>query len=89
MISVVNGFVCRTCCDVSLARHGHDPRNPHDDPVRAATLAVTDGKALPGSSSGAIDRSSRMAGAGPSPDDGRPEPSARRGQLGRIVDILA
>ena len=32
---IVNGYVCQTGCDVAAARRGHDPRNPHDDPVKA------------------------------------------------------
>lgn len=38
-MQIVNGYVCQTSCDVSAARTGHDPKNPHDDPVKAAQLA--------------------------------------------------
>jgi len=38
-LQIVNGYVCQTSCDVSAARAGHDPKNPHDDPVKAAQLA--------------------------------------------------
>jgi hypothetical protein len=45
-MQIVNGYVCQTSCDVSAARRGHDPKNPHDDPVKAAQLAEQ--KALAG-----------------------------------------
>ncbi len=38
-MQIVNGYVCQTSCDVSAARAGHDPKNPRDDPVKAAQLA--------------------------------------------------
>lgn len=37
-MQIVNGYVCQTSCDVSAARAGHDPKNPHDDPVKARQL---------------------------------------------------
>lgn len=45
MVSVVNGFVCQSGCDEAVARKGRDPRNPKNDPAKAETLAVKDGKA--------------------------------------------
>lgn len=49
MIKVVNGFVCSSSCDVALAKKGIDPKNPHNDPVKAAQLkaqkALASGKA--------------------------------------------
>lgn len=38
-MQIVNGYICQTGCDVSAARAGHDPKNPHDDPVKARQLA--------------------------------------------------
>ncbi|WP_421759977.1 hypothetical protein [Devosia sp.] len=38
-MQIVNGYVCATSCDVAAAKTGHDPKNPHDDPVKAAALA--------------------------------------------------
>lgn len=35
---VVNGFVCQSGCDVALAKKGIDPKNPHNDPVKARQL---------------------------------------------------
>lgn len=46
MVSVVNGFVCQTGCDEAVARKGRDPRNPKDNPMKAAALAIRDGKAV-------------------------------------------
>ena len=43
-MQIVNGYVCATGCDVAAAKRGHDPKNPHDDPVKAAVL--NDQKAL-------------------------------------------
>lgn len=42
-MQIVNGYVCQTSCDVTAAKHGHDPKNPHDDPVKAAMLAQAKG----------------------------------------------
>lgn len=41
-MQIVNGYVCQTSCDVAAAKKGHDPKNPHDDPVKAAQLAAAD-----------------------------------------------
>jgi hypothetical protein len=30
-MDVVNGYVCKTCCDVELARRNIDPADPRDD----------------------------------------------------------
>lgn len=38
-MQIVNGYMCATSCDVAAAKTGHDPKNPHDDPVKAAALA--------------------------------------------------
>ena len=52
-ISVVNGYVCYSCCDVAKARHGEDPHKKlgqvEDDPAKlraAADPAVVFGGAL-------------------------------------------
>lgn len=37
-VQIVNGYVCATTCDVAAAKKGHDPKNPHDDPTKAAAL---------------------------------------------------
>jgi hypothetical protein len=50
-VKIVNGYVCQTTCDVTAAKKGLDPRNPHDDPIKAAQLNATKGVlADPGSS---------------------------------------
>ena len=38
-MQIVNGYMCATSCDVAAAKTGHDPKNPHDDPVKAAAIA--------------------------------------------------
>jgi hypothetical protein len=47
-MQIVNGYMCQTSCDVSAAKAGHDPKNPHDDPVKARRLdeqkALSSGK---------------------------------------------
>lgn len=43
-MQIVNGYICATSCDVSVAKKGHDPKNPHDDPVEAAQLALAKGQ---------------------------------------------
>ncbi|MGA0599653.1 hypothetical protein ACO2Q3_03005 [Caulobacter sp. KR2-114] len=35
-MEIVNGYVCRTCCDVDLAKRGVDPAHPKDDPKNPA-----------------------------------------------------
>ncbi len=37
-VRIVNGFVCQTGCDERVARHGIDPRNPRDDPMKQKEL---------------------------------------------------
>ena len=44
MFRIVNGYVCTSGCDVAAAKRNADPRNPRNDPVKAAELA--DEKAL-------------------------------------------
>lgn len=44
MVSVINGYVCSSSCDEDIARKGHDPRNPKDNPAKAELLAIRDGK---------------------------------------------
>ena len=35
-MEVVNGYVCKSCCDVALAKKGVDPAHPKDDPANPA-----------------------------------------------------
>jgi hypothetical protein len=35
-IEVVNGYVCKSCCDVALAKKGVDPAHPKDDPANSS-----------------------------------------------------
>jgi len=55
-VQIVNGYMCQTSCDVSAAKAGHDPKNPHDDPVKARQLdeqkALASGKAPDGGAAG-------------------------------------
>jgi hypothetical protein len=41
-VKIVNGFTCRTQCDVALAKKGIDPAHPHDPPgtTRRASSAT-------------------------------------------------
>lgn len=39
MFQVVNGYVCTSSCDVAAAKRNADPKNPHNDPVKAQELA--------------------------------------------------
>ena len=32
MLQIVNGYVCRTCCDVAAAKAGKDPAHPNAPP---------------------------------------------------------
>ena len=54
-MQIVNGYMCQTSCDVSAAKAGHDPKNPHDDPVKARQLdeqkALASGRPVDGSQS--------------------------------------
>jgi hypothetical protein len=42
MFAVVNGYPCTSACDVAVARKNIDPRNPHNDPLKAEQLAEAD-----------------------------------------------
>jgi hypothetical protein len=33
-MNIVNGYACRNCKDVSLAKRGVDPSRPQEDPLR-------------------------------------------------------
>ena len=35
-MEVINGFICRNCTDVELAKRGVDPAHPKDDPKNPA-----------------------------------------------------
>jgi|WetSurMetagenome_2_1015567.scaffolds.fasta_scaffold590039_1 hypothetical protein len=35
-LEVINGYVCRNCTDVELAKKGVDPAHPKDDPKNPA-----------------------------------------------------
>jgi len=37
-MKIVNGYVCQSGCEVDLAKKGIDPKNPHNDPVKAREL---------------------------------------------------
>ena len=66
-MEIVNGYVCRNCSDVSLAKRNIDPARPHDppgEPARPADRgpAVTFSGVLQG-----------LQASGPAPPD-RPAP---------------
>ena len=61
-MQIVNGYVCQTSCDVAAAKKGHDPKNPHDDPVKAAQLAASDPMAGPKPSAEAVQFGGALAG---------------------------
>ena len=61
-MQIVNGYVCQTSCDVAAAKKGHDPKNPHDDPVKAAQLAANDPMAALETSPQAVQFGGTLAG---------------------------
>jgi len=61
-MQIVNGYVCQTSCDVAAAKKGHDPKNPHDDPVKAAQLAASDPMAALKVSTEAVQFGGALAG---------------------------
>jgi len=38
-MQIVNGYVCRDCADVALAKRNIDPAHPKDDPLRGGDPA--------------------------------------------------
>ncbi len=40
-MNIVNGYACRDCKDVSLAKRGVDPRRPQEDPLRPENAGRT------------------------------------------------
>jgi hypothetical protein len=54
-IELVNGYVCRNCTDVGLAKRGVDPAHPHDPPhaLRRPDGAAADPSTAPGSDAAA------------------------------------
>jgi hypothetical protein len=40
-MEIVNGYVCQSCSDVSLAKKGVNPAHPKDDPANPAYDAKT------------------------------------------------
>jgi len=51
-MNIVNGYVCRNCTDVELAKKGVDPAHPHDGPNGVEPRTPDAGKA-DGSAAGA------------------------------------
>jgi hypothetical protein len=61
-MNIVNGYVCRNCSDVELAKKGVDPAHPHDGPNglqpqapgdRASDgMTQADGSSAPGAQTG-------------------------------------
>jgi hypothetical protein len=43
-MEIVNGYVCKTCCDVDLAKKGVDPAHPKDGPYGIDSTAAKDAK---------------------------------------------
>lgn len=96
MIKVVNGFVCASSCDVALARKGIDPKNPHNDPVKAEQLkeqkALAGGKVVDDAPAGVVG-SERVEALGAVSFGGalralnarQPSPSS----VAPVVDLLA
>jgi len=88
-ISIVNGYFCANCCDVSKAKKGENPHSSTDpgnvegkdrDSIRADDPAVLFG----GSLSDTVQTNAVEAAGGAQPDD----PAAAR-RTGLAVDILA
>ena len=92
-ISIVNGFVCTSCCDVAKAKKGEDPHpNLHAaDPTNGARKADgatggLDGPAvLFGGSLAELARSQAVSGIDGSPQAG----PAELWKQGFSVDVLA
>ena len=81
-MQIVNGYVCQTSCDVAAAKKGHDPKNPHDDPVKAARLAAFDPMAAQKPSAEAVQFGGALAGLSVGSIAATPSAS-------RLVDRLA
>jgi len=82
----VNGYVCRNCTEVDLARKNIDPAHPKSGPGGAdaasdPTLPASDPRKLHAEEKAAA-RGKPVPGAGPSAGHGDPA-------KGRLVDILA
>ena len=94
-MQIVNGYMCQTSCDVSAARSGHDPKNPHDDPVKAAQLAeqkaLASGKVPAGTtaSANATDGFAVEAVAFGGRLAGLSVPRGAAGETARLVDLVA
>lgn len=48
MTSIVNGYVCKSSCDIDAARKGRDPRHPNDDLVAAGARTAPEGRIADG-----------------------------------------
>jgi hypothetical protein len=56
-MEIVNGYVCRDCADVALAKRNIDPAHPNEDPLRGGDPARRDDmsrNAMPGAHLGAL-----------------------------------
>ena len=78
MIELVNGYVCRDCTDVSLAKRGVDPAHPPDKPGAADAKDDTKNSRNPGDPA---------AAASPTPL-GANQPLAN-GPRGTVLNLLA
>lgn len=85
MISIVNGYVCRSGCDEAVAKKGRDPRNPSGDPVRTEMLAQRDGKT---DVAGSTDAKALSFGKDQSSVSAGPSSYAARDPA-RLVDLYA
>jgi hypothetical protein len=81
-MQIVNGYVCQTSCDVAAAKKGHDPKNPHDDPVKAAQLAASDPMAAVKDANEAVQFGGALAGLSVTS-------VASSASINRLVDRLA
>lgn len=81
LMSVVNGFVCRSSCDEAVARKGHDPRNPSGNPVKQAELDARDGRTSKPKI--AFDDTASTVSTGPGPLGYRPP------GVGLLADVSA
>lgn len=54
MMQIVNGYVCRTCCDVAAAKAGKDPAHPNAPPGQTGKTNKSD-QTGPSDPSAAVD----------------------------------
>jgi hypothetical protein len=101
-MEIVHGFICKTCCDVDLAKKGINPADPQDDvhkpkspnygkpedPQKPGKPKTDDVKASPAVTYGGV--LARVDGQANASDTGRAPPSTYRPYApGAVVNLSA